>query len=73
VAASGNANSGAAGVSGSVSVGGKGFNLSSEQAAVLLQQPFEALSKTSSDPSKVLEHIQAKGKGDVMLESVEDA
>jgi hypothetical protein len=72
VAASGNANSGAAGVSGSVSVGGKGFNLS-EQAAVLLQQPFEALSKTSSDPSKVLEHIQAKGKGDVMLESVEDA
>jgi hypothetical protein len=62
VAASGNANSGAAGVSGSVSVGGKGFNLS-EQAAVLLQQPFEALSKTSSDPSKVFGTFSRKGQG----------
>jgi hypothetical protein len=52
-------------------VRGKSFNLP-EQAAVLLQQAFEALSKASSDPMKLLEGFQAKGKGAAMLESVED-
>jgi hypothetical protein len=47
-------------------VRGKSFNLP-EQAAVLLQQAFEA----SSDPMKLLEGF-AKGKGAALLESVED-
>jgi hypothetical protein len=42
-------------------VGGKSFNLS-EQVAMLLQQAFEAMSRASSDPVKVLEEVQAKGK-----------
>jgi hypothetical protein len=50
-----------AGATGSVSVGGKSFNLS-EQVAMLLQQAFEAMSRASSDPVKVLEEVQAKGK-----------
>jgi ketol-acid reductoisomerase len=50
---------------------GESFNLS-EQATSLLQQAFETLSKASCDPAKVLEEVQAKGKGVVSLEVVEE-
>jgi hypothetical protein len=52
-------------------VGGKFFNLP-EQAAVLLQQAFEAMSNNSDGMKNQVEENSAKGKAVAMIEPVEE-
>jgi hypothetical protein len=69
--AHGNVNVGVSASVGSVSVGGRNFNLP-EHAAVLLKQAFEAMSNSSKSSEKQAEEISAKGKEVAMIESVEN-